>query len=134
MNRSREHKFKMLQLLTQPRLGSDSFHSGRAQYTVSGLLITEHFFQMYQVGQDCQQSPSGLPPQHMACHQHQTKTSNLLMAMCFKMKSERLLCLVCMAPFEQYFLHVFFCWNVIFGDCPNPTLSPSKKYWYIRTI
>lgn len=28
MNRSREHEFKMIQLLTQPHLGSDSFHSG----------------------------------------------------------------------------------------------------------
>ena len=48
------------------------------------LLITEHFCQMHQIGQDGQRGPSGLSPQHVACHQLQMKTSNLVMAMCFK--------------------------------------------------
>ena len=42
MNRSREHELKMIQLLTQPHLGSDSFHSGSAQYTVSGPVSTDY--------------------------------------------------------------------------------------------
>jgi len=42
MNRSREHEFKMIQLLTQPPLGSDSFHPGSALYTVSGLMSADY--------------------------------------------------------------------------------------------
>ena len=42
MNRSCEHELKMIQLLTQPRLGSDSFQSGSAQYTVSGPVSADY--------------------------------------------------------------------------------------------
>ena len=42
MNRSREHELKMIQLLTRPHLGSDSFHSGSAQYTVSGPVSPDY--------------------------------------------------------------------------------------------
>ena len=84
MDRSREHECKMIQLLIQPHLDSNSFHSGSAQYTLSGLLITEHFCQTHQIGQDGQRGPSGLSPQHVACHQLKMKNSNLVMAVCFK--------------------------------------------------
>lgn len=51
MNRSREHEFKMIQLLTQPNLGSDSFQqphfqaihqSGSAQYTEGGPTSSDY--------------------------------------------------------------------------------------------
>ena len=42
MDRSREHECKMIQLLTQPHLGSNSFHCGSAQYTLSGPVPTDY--------------------------------------------------------------------------------------------
>ena len=51
MNKSREHELKMIQLLTQPTLGSGSFqqpafhamhHSENAQYAKGGLITADY--------------------------------------------------------------------------------------------
>ena len=86
MSRSREHELKMIQLLTPPHLGSDSFHSGSAQYTASGPVSADYrAFLPNALNRPGwpEGSFSSLTPTY-SMSSASNETSNLVMALCFK--------------------------------------------------